>query len=235
MKKLLQSLFVFGLILSPPALTQAGDDVVMVELFTSQGCSSCPPADANLAQLVQREDVLALSMHVDYWDYLGWKDTFASPEHTKRQINYRNAMGARVIYTPQMVVHGRFDVPGYRPDQIEEAIGSAYRVPRKASIAIKPEDGMLKAVISSVGVVRDCTIWVASYNRAATVKIQRGENAGENITYHNIVENLMRVGSRKSDDIQEVALPQPTPGTGVAIWLQEKDSGRIVTASFING
>ena len=235
MKKLLQTIVATGLLMLSPHAANAADNVVLVELFTSQGCSSCPPADANLGQLVDREDVLALSLHVDYWDYLGWKDTFASRDHTQRQIAYRDAMGARVIYTPQMIVHGRFDVPGYRPDQIDEAIGSAHRVPRDASIAIRPEGGMLKAVITTTGQARKCTIWVAAFNRSETVEIQRGENAGEQITYHNIVENLMRVGTRVGNAPQEVALPQPDGDGGVAVWLQDDETGRIITASFING
>lgn len=232
---LLRSLMALGLLFSPAVHVQAADDVVMVELFTSQGCSSCPPADANLGRLKGTEGVLALSMHVDYWDYLGWKDTFARPEHTRRQIAYRDARGQRVIYTPQMMVQGQFDVPGYKPDQIAEAIGSANRLQRNASIAIKRAGGMLKALVSSEGALGDCTIWVASYDHEHTVRIQRGENAGAEITYHNVVDKLMRVGSRASHAVQEVALPQPEQGGGVAIWLQDDNTGRILSASFIDG
>lgn len=235
MKKLLRSLLTLGVLLSPFSTVQAADNVVMVELFTSQGCSSCPPADANLAKLTKREDVLALSMHVEYWDYLGWRDTFADPLHTKRQMAYRDYWGARVIYTPQMVVHGQFDVPGYKPDMIAEAIGSAQRLDPKAAIEIKRDGGMLKAVVTSKGGLGDCTIWMASYDHSATVQIERGENAGERITYHNIVDKLMRVGLRDSDAPQEVALPQPDQNGGVAIWLQDNRTGRILSASYING
>ena len=235
MKNLLFSLMVVISTLGSSAVATAADDVVMVELFTSQGCSSCPPADANLGKLAERDDVIALSVHVDYWDYLGWRDTFAKREHTERQVAYRDAMGARVIYTPQMVVQGQFDVPGYMPDQIEEAIGAAYRLPRNAKISIQRDQGMLKALVTSKGEAADCTIWVASYNRAASVEIERGENAGEQITYHNIVDKLMRVGSRESHAPQEIALPQPDPGSGVAVWLQDNRTQRILSASYING
>lgn len=223
----------WAMLLSPDAAT-AADDVVMVELFTSQGCTSCPPADENLGKLANRDDVIALSLHVDYWDYLGWRDTFARPEHTVRQKSYRDAMGARVIYTPQVVVQGEFDVPGYRPDQIDEAIGVAQRLSRTANIKIQRADGMLKAIVTSKGDVSKCTIWVASYNRSSTVEIQRGENAGKQITYHNVVDKLMRVGSRDSNAPQEIALPQPEPGTGVAVWLQDDETKRILSASYIN-
>ncbi len=235
MKKLLRTLMAMLAVLGFSVAAHAADDVVMLELFTSQGCTSCPPADENLGKLANRDDVIALSMHVDYWDYLGWRDTFAKREHTQRQVAYRDAMGARVIYTPQMVVQGRFDVPGYRPDQIEEAIGTAYRLPRQANISIQRADGMLKAIVTSRGEMPECTIWVASYDRSATVEIGRGENAGRQITYYNVVDKLMRVGSRKSNAPQEVALPQPDPGTGVVIWLQDVETQQIISASFING
>jgi hypothetical protein len=211
----------------------AGDDVVMIELFTSQGCSSCPPADRNLGELAERDDVLPLSMHVDYWDYLGWRDTFASPDHTKRQYAYREQMGARVVYTPQMIVQGGIDVPGYRPDLIRDAVAQIQGEPRSAAIAIQQDGGMLKARISEVDNRGSATIWVATYDRSASVNIERGENAGERITYHNVVEKLMRVGPWQGDGEQSVDLPQPGDGEGVAVWLQDDRTGRVLSASFI--
>lgn len=233
MKKLLHLLLPVLLLSGTPAL--AGDNVVMVELFTSQGCSSCPPADRNLKALSTREDVLALSMHVDYWDYLGWRDTFGSADNTRRQYAYREAMGARVVYTPQVIVHGASDVPGYRPDLIEEAIARHMAGTAKASISIGGDQGMLKARLSAEEVDEDCTIWMASYTQQATVDIRRGENAGETITYHNVVDNLMRVGAWPGTPTADVSLPDPDNGEGVAIWLQDDKTGRILAASFIEG
>ena len=100
-------------------------DPVLVELFTSQGCSSCPPADQFLGELAQREDVIALAYHVDYWDYIGWQDKFARPENTARQKDYRDALGLHTIYTPQMVVDGRYDVVGSQRSEVESSIDSA--------------------------------------------------------------------------------------------------------------
>lgn len=233
MTKLLQTLTLLSATLLGSNAALAVDDVVLVELFTSQGCSSCPPADANLGRLTQREDVLALSLHVDYWDYLGWRDTFARREHTQRQMSYRDYMGARVIYTPQMVVHGRFDVPGYNPDAITEAIGNAYRLTRSANIAITQKTGMLKALISAAAMDDPATIWMASFAKEAQVQIERGENTGRTITYHNVVEKLMRVGQWSAGEAQEIMLPQPESGEGVAIWLQNDATGEILTASYI--
>lgn len=217
-----------------PLTSVAEDNVVMIELFTSQGCSSCPPADANLQRLIAEDGVLALSLHVDYWDYLGWRDTFARREHTERQIAYRDAMGARVIYTPQMIVEGTFDVPGYRLDMIREVLVDARQMPRSATITIAEVDGMLAAEITATSQNRPCEIWVATYDREARVRIARGENAGREISYHNVVEKMMRVGPWQGPAKRRIDLPQPSGGGGVAIWLQEAETGRIVTASFRN-
>ncbi len=237
MKKLLQTIlgttFALSLLGAATPAALAADNVVMVELFTSQGCSSCPPADQNLGKLTGREDVLPLSMHVDYWDYLGWRDTFASRDHTERQYAYRSYMGARVVYTPQVIVHGAEDVPGYRPDLIETAVGEARAQPRNASIVIDDAGGMLKANITMSEDPGRCTIWIATYEKSASVKIGRGENAGETITYHNVVENLLRVGTWPAGGGPEsIELPQPGAGEGVAIWLQDDRTGRVLTASF---
>lgn len=215
---------------APPAL--AGDNVVLVELFTSQGCSSCPPADANLATLTRRDDVLALSMHVDYWDYLGWRDTFATPQNTRRQYAYRDIIGARFVYTPQMIVHGRHDVPGYNLDRLETAIETISVDESGVDVAISEADGMLSADISMDDRDGPCTVWIASYRQAATVEITRGENADEKLTYHNVVDKLMRVGSWDGATPGRIDLPRPAAGEGVAIWIQNDRTGRILAASF---
>lgn len=227
----LGSLIVIGL--SGPL--KAGDNVVLVELFTSQGCSSCPPADRTLAKLTEMEGVLPLSMHVDYWDYLGWKDTFASRQHTQRQFAYRDYMGARVVYTPQMIVQGTRDVPGYRPDKIASAIEAERAEQRQAHISINRDDGMLKARLQPNGAARRCTVWVATFDKKETVAIARGENAGHSLTYHHVVSKLMKVGPWAGASEAEIDLPQPGVGEGVAIWIQDDETGRILTASFFEG
>ena len=206
--------------------------VVLVELFTSQGCSSCPPADANLAALADREDVLALSLHVDYWDYLGWRDTFGQKAHTERQVAYRDLMGARVVYTPQIIVHGTQDVAGHRAKAIDAAIAEARTGTETARLAIVTEGGMLKAVIQPADEPERCTLWIAAYDRSRTVRIARGENAGREITYHNVVRELMTVGAWDGS-AQKLALPQPASGQGVAVWLQDDRTGRVLTVRFV--
>ena len=218
-----------------PAATVAAEDgqVIMVELFTSQGCASCPPADENLARLADREDVLALSLHVDYWDYLGWQDTFAQSEHTLRQAEYRDRMGGRVLFTPQVVVGGSTSIPGFRRDMLEAAIDAAEKVPQPAKIEIGRDSGMLNAEITGSAGRWPSTIWVASYDRTATVEIERGENAGRTITYRNVVEKMMKVGPWRGDEPARFPLPQPADGEGVAVWLQDDKTGRILAVNFV--
>jgi hypothetical protein len=217
---------------STASTASAGDNVVMVELFTSQGCSSCPPADRTLAELADRDDILPLALHVDYWDYLGWQDTFAQAEHTERQAEYRDKLGVRVLFTPQVVVDGFLSVPGYKRVAIEKAIERAARDGHPASIAIDSDDGMLRADIT--GASRGpCTIWVAAYDQSATVEIDRGENAGNTFVYHNVVDKLMKVGPWDGQSGTSFPLPQPGPGEGIAVWLQDDRSGRILAASYV--
>lgn len=230
MKKLLAPALAALCLLTANA--NADDNVVLVELFTSQGCSSCPPADKNLAALAERDDVIALSLHVTYWDYLGWRDTFGRDEHTKRQVAYRDAMGARVIYTPQVIVHGTTDVPGHRGEAIDRAIDAARTAPTAASLSIVNQGGMVKAVLTQAELSEKCTVWMASYSKSQTVQIKRGENAGRKITYHNVVTKLMRVGTWDGSP-EQVALPSPGEGEGIAVWLQDDRTGRVLAARFI--
>ena len=211
----------------------ADEAPVLVELFTSQGCSSCPPADKLLGELSQRDDLIALSLHVDYWDYLGWRDTFAQRRFTERQIAYRDAWHENVVYTPQMVIHGLRDVRRLRRDELAAAIAAARETEAPVSVSIERQGGMLKCRIEpgpehAVGV-----IWIAKYTLNETVPVGRGENAGRTLTYHNVVTSLNRIGAWAGTATEDVAMPQPEPGEGVAIWLQAGEGGPILTAAKI--
>jgi len=217
----------------PAPVAQAGGNMVVVELFTSQGCSSCPPADDVLAQLSGRDDVIGLSLHVDYWDYLGWRDTFAQRQFGQRQVGYRDTWRKSVVYTPQMVVQGQHDVVGSRPRKLAKAIDAARQDVPPIKVSIERQSGMLKCRIEPGPERMVGTIWIAKYTKSAAVEITRGENAGRNITYTNVVTSLNRIGSWEGIEIEDVAMPQPEPGEGVAIWVQSGDNGPILAASKI--
>jgi len=144
-------------------------------------------------------------------------------------------MGARVVYTPQMIVHGSNDVPGYRPTMIKSTIQDILSAERSASIEIGSDGGMLKATITANAADQSRTIFIATYTKAATVNIKRGENAGRAITYHNVVDELMTVGPWQGPNSQSVSLPKPNAGGGTAVWLQDDQTGRILAASYIEG
>lgn len=213
---------------SKPA--DASDTPVLVELFTSQGCYSCPPADELLGKLAQHDDVVAISLHVDYWDYLGWRDTFAQRAFTERQYDYRSTMGARVVYTPQMIVHGMNPVTGSRRMSVKEAVERARAADHVADIDIAESGGALMAKITPLREGDRGTLFVAKYTRNEIVDIARGENGGKRLTYHNVVSMLSPIMSWDGG-AEEVTLPIPDPGEGVAVWLQTHRTGPVLAAA----
>jgi hypothetical protein len=173
---------------------------VVLELFTSQGCSSCPPADALLESYTERHDVIALSVPVDYWDRLGWKDTFASRDHTKRQHDYASARGDGQVYTPQVVVSGTFHVVGSSRPGIDNAIAAAKTALRDSQVPLSArfEDDTLVVQIGRAPAgtaISDVRVLLAVVQDAGTVLIRRGENANRAVTYHNIVRSLKTIGA----------------------------------------
>ncbi len=170
---------------------------VVVELFTSQGCSSCPPADAFLGELARRRGVIALSFHVTYWDKLGWKDPLASPEATRRQRAYGRALGLAYVYTPQMVVGGRAHETGSRRGRVERRIARA-RSGAGATLAVtvKPTGGGgLAATIPAADFEGKAAVWMVLFDREHTTDIRRGENGGRRLSYHNVAREIRRVGT----------------------------------------
>lgn len=186
----------FGIIgafaLGMASITPAwADGPVVVELFTSQGCSSCPPADALLAELSSREDVIALALHVDYWDYIGWADTFAEPAFTQRQHAYGHAANSTVVYTPQMVIGGVDHVVGNRAMEVADLI-AAHRA--QAHPVVVEADGtgdgwQVRAVWVGDGQAPAMVVQVVTYSPVEQVEITRGENAGLSVSYHNVVRS----------------------------------------------
>jgi len=202
------------------------DGPIVVELFTSQGCSSCPPADAFLGELTKRDDVLPLALHVDYWDYLGWKDEFADPAHTVRQRAYSAAAHKRMIFTPQMVIGGVHHVVGNRPGEALSVIDAA-REPTVVDVTLVRENGQV-SVTASTDQPDDLTVQLVEFDSAQDVVIKRGENAGKTITYHNVVRNWTVLGTwnGRSDYSADIDV-----SGAVAVIFQRGTDGRVVGAA----
>jgi hypothetical protein len=166
-----------------------------VELFTSQGCSSCPPADAFLSELRALPHVVALSYHVDYWDYLGWRDTLGSAEFSQRQYDYARSRGDMNVYTPQMIVNGRQHFVGSSKAAVLDAIQVALADPPGVGMAIAESSGDFVVSIGALENAPSSTLWLMPIMPETSVKILRGEIAGREIAYHNIVRRLVPAGT----------------------------------------
>jgi len=212
------------------AAGQAADRLVVVELFTSQGCSSCPPADALLGQIADREDVLGLALHVDYWDYIGWKDQFANPAYTARQKAYARHNGKMSVYTPQMIVDGQRFLVGYKPMQLADLIQAHQRAPVRADLDLRRRGERLEISIARGTTGRDAEVIVVTYARERRVDISRGENAGRTLDYHNIVTSWTPVGTWDGTSPYRATVRLDT-GDEVAVIVQEKGPGAILAAS----
>ncbi len=226
-----------------PARSASEKDVVepliVVELFTSQGCSSCPPADEILAELSQQKNILALSYSVDYWNYLGWKDTLAQPDCSLRQKAYNKSLGLGGVYTPQMVVQGRRDVIGSRADLVAKFIDQAKITLQEVSapeiIFMRRGDMMfLNISASALRNNAPATIWVIGYDFKKIVPIKKGELAGQVRTYHNVVRSIKRLGSWMGEETRLSLSPEDL-GSGkydaYAVLLQAQETGPIITAA----
>jgi hypothetical protein len=174
------------------------DPRAIIELFTSQGCSSCPPADKLLAELRNDSSLLTLSLPVDYWDYLGWKDTLAMPGHTARQKAYSQVRGDREVYTPQVVVNGVAQALGSDRGEIEKAVAQSHQnvstlsVPLHVTIA---NERVTVTVPNGSGDAAAGDVWLCPLSRSVTVGIGRGENHGRSLTYTNVVRRWVKLGT----------------------------------------
>ncbi|MCF8486760.1 MAG: DUF1223 domain-containing protein [Rhodobacteraceae bacterium] len=178
----------FGLSLALGSAATAQTHPVLVELYTSQGCSSCPPADEFMAHLAKDPNVIALSLHVDYWDYIGWKDTFAAPQYTKRQKAYARAIGSRTIYTPQMIVAGQDRVEGNDPMEVSDKIRHHMTVQSPVQLSVvRDGNQVLITAVRSDSDPAKMRVQLVRYISKKSVLIGRGENAGREVVYYNIV------------------------------------------------
>lgn len=224
---------VASVLVSGPAL--AGSNKVVVELYTSQGCSSCPPADALLGELAARDDVIALSFHVDYWNYLGWKDPFSSAANTNRQRNYRSAFGLRYIYTPQIVSGGTQQAVGSHRGKVLRGIEKA-RAAQQVAVDVTHPDKKTALVTIGAGKAPagKATVWLFAYDREHSTDIRRGENTGVKLVNTNVVRAMRRIGEWNGEKLQ-ISVPIAMMGLdkqdGCAIVVQSESRGTIYGAA----
>lgn len=169
---------------------------VVIELYTSQGCSSCPPADELLGRLAKHPGVIALGFHVDYWDYIGWKDEFGSAAYTARQKDYASAVNSRTVYTPQMIVQGVSRVVGFKPNEVATLIQKYQNAPAPAQVTLSKAGGALKIhAVAAKAFDKPAMVQLLRYIPVRRVSIKRGENAGRTLDYHNIVTQITEIGT----------------------------------------
>ena len=233
MRQIVSAVGGLWLICAAPLWAQTTEGVV-VELFTSQGCASCPPADAFLSELTQADGVIALSLHVDYWDYIGWADSFAQARFTERQKSYARAAGSRMVYTPQMIIGGTDRVEGNTPDAVVTAIGRHMAAASPVTLAVTRDGARLSiSAEADPPLSGGAVVQIVRYLPEATVTIERGENAGRTVTYHNVVTSWEPVAEWPG--IAPLAMTAEAPGADpVVVILQEKGPARILAAARVD-
>ena len=212
-----------------PAMAQ--DQPVVVELFTSQGCSSCPPADAYLQELAGRDDVIALALHVDYWDYIGWKDVFADPAFSARQRSYAKRGGRSMVYTPQMIINGEEQVVGSRPRDVSKVIRKHQGDLPYVSLTTKRVGDRVEIRAEAEEPLKDrLTVQLIRYEPRSVVDIKRGENAGRKLSYANVVTELTVL--TQWDTAQPLSLNPTVRGDmPVVVLLQHEGFGPVAAAA----
>jgi hypothetical protein len=219
-----------AVLLGGAAASPAHSRPAVIELFTSEGCSSCPPAEVYLGELAQRPDVIALAFHVDYWDDLGWRDRFAVPEAVPRQRTYARTLALASIYTPQLVIDGRRDFVG----SDRAAIADALAQPRGGvAVDIAVQDGEVRIDVAAQEGAGACDVIVIAYRRHAVSAIGRGENAGRTLSEFNIVRGMRGVGTwnGRAGEYRAARSSLPADATDIAVLVQSAGQSRIIGAA----
>lgn len=220
-------------LLSVPGIASAQTGPVVVELFTSQGCSSCPPADEYLAEMLARDDVLPLALHVDYWDRLGWKDTFATKSYTERQYAYGRSFSNRSVWTPQFVVQGQSYSRGKFRNEVASFVKQARAQQGKVALQAQVSGSTLSiSAAPQANNLPGMVIIVAGYTPKTTVAIKRGENAGRTMNYHNTVHSWQVVETWNGRGSANLNIPL-TFKPPLAVIVQAEDHGPIFAAAQI--
>lgn len=209
-------LMTFGL---PASAAQAATRPVLLELFTSQSCSSCPPADAYLGELAQRNDVLPLSFHVDYWNGLGWRDRLSSPQFTERQRVYAAALGS-TVYTPQLVIDGRRDAVGSDRAAVERAINLSKQNSQTVALDIERQGASVALRFAEPqSVPQSARLLLLTFDPIVTQAIGGGENSGRTVAYHNVVRS-MRLLDQHPAAAMSASLQANESGARIALIVQ---------------
>jgi hypothetical protein len=221
------ALLVAAALAAPASRAADAQHPTVIELFQSQGCSSCPPANANVNALSQRPDILALSFAVTYWDGLGWKDIFAKPQFTSRQWDYARAFGNDQVWTPQVVVNGRANIVGNKLQPLQALITKSDRATAGPVISLAANNVTVTGTTP-----RAADIWLVRYDpRAVEVAIKAGENGGRTLPHRNIVRELVKIG-RWNGGKASFTLPAATlPGLATAAFVQTGAGGGIIAAA----
>jgi hypothetical protein len=207
---------------------QAQSRPTVVELYTSEGCSSCPPAEEQVGKLAKQDGIIALAFHVDYWDSLGWHDRFDFPEATARQRQYARTLKLSTVYTPQLVVDGQRDVVGGG-----DGIGAGSAKTPGVPVAISVQNNAVVVALGALQPAAACDVLLIAYLPEAVSKVTRGENAGHELHEFNIVRSIRKLGSwQGAGETFSVPLTALTPdATAVAVLVQQRDQGPIVGAA----
>ncbi len=207
---------------------------VVVELFTSQGCNSCPPADALLGELAGQPGVIALEMHIDYWDYIGWKDPYADPALTKRQRTYAKRLNQRYVYTPQMVIDGRINVIGSQRSKVLEAVETAASSRKALDVRFVEDEGGKIVIPAGHAPDGGAAVWLAVFDRQHDTEVLRGENAGRKLSNYHVVRQLTRIGTWHGEHLEipfDMAAATALGRDGCAVIVQQDPTGAVLGAA----
>ena len=225
-------------VLATGALPAGAEPRAVVELFTSQGCSSCPPADRLLGELARDPSLVTMSLPIDYWDYIGWKDPYASKLATRRQREYADTFKLSFVYTPQMVVNGLAETVGSDRAGVEAAVEKAKARPAAhPSLALeRGSDGGLLIHVGAAEAKRPATVWLACFDRQKSTPVPRGENAGSTLTNYHIVRHFESLGTWKGQMLDLSVAPEVVaeyagrPDQDMAVLVQTEGVGPILAA-----
>ena len=232
----LKTIFVMCVSIALWVLPVSARDLTVVELYTSQGCSSCPPADRFLGELAKRDDVLALSFHVDYWDYIGWKDVFASPVNTERQRIYAKRFGLGYVYTPQMVVHGSAQMTGSNRPAVLNGIAQAKTMPMIKVDLVRDANGVTVSLPEQTG-AKSATVYSVLFDRQHETNIRRGENGGQKLIYSNVVRKLERLATWNGKAMKVALMVDEASAQdrdACAVIVQSDQTGMILGAAMLD-